>query len=69
MTPAIHTIYLRHTTGEESAALVIGVSGECKVVLVVPRELNLTPGKLGSQCAHASIGIYRVLTLYQCVRY
>lgn len=49
-----------HPGGEEATALVVGVSGECKVVLVVPRQLQLTPGKLGSQCAHAVIGLYRV---------
>lgn len=46
--------------GEESSAMVIGVSGECKIVLVIARSLNLSPGKLGSQCAHAAIGMYRV---------
>lgn len=40
--------------------MVIGVSGDCKVVIVVPRELDMSPGKMGSQCAHAAVGMYRV---------
>ncbi|GMH42261.1 hypothetical protein BSKO_10180 [Bryopsis sp. KO-2023] len=50
-----------HPDGGESSAMVIGVSGECKIVLVVPRDLGLSAGKLGSQCAHAAVGMYRVM--------
>lgn len=46
--------------GGESSAVVVGVNGECKVVLVIPLGLNMSPGKVGAQCAHAAVGMYRV---------
>eukprot|EP00803_Ostreobium_quekettii_P000221 evm.model.scf_434.5 EVM.evm.TU.scf_434.5 scf_434:72530-77027(-) len=54
-----------HPDGEESPAMVIGVSGDCKVVLVIPSELNMSPGKIASQCAHAAVGMYRVMMVSQ----
>ena len=31
-----------------------------KVVLIVRRDLNMKPGKIGAQCAHAAVGLYKV---------
>ncbi|GAB4814897.1 hypothetical protein N2152v2_001943 [Parachlorella kessleri] len=44
----------------EAAATVAGVA-ECKVVLVVAARLGMSPGKVGAQCAHAAVGLYRRL--------
>ncbi len=32
-----------------------------QVVLVVLMELRMSPGKIGAQCAHAALGLYRKL--------
>ena len=32
-----------------------------QVVLVVLRALNMSAGKIGAQCAHAAVGLYKVL--------
>lgn len=32
-----------------------------QVVLVVVRALRMSPGKIGAQCAHAAVGLYKVL--------
>lgn len=31
-----------------------------QVVLLVVRALNMSPGKIGAQCAHAAVGLYKV---------
>lgn len=31
------------------------------MVLVVARELGMSPGKVGAQCAHAAVGLYKRL--------
>ena len=31
-----------------------------QVVLIVVRALNMSPGKIGAQCAHAAVGLYKV---------
>lgn len=32
-----------------------------KMVLIVNKELNMGVGKIGAQCAHAALGLYKVL--------
>ncbi len=32
-----------------------------QVVLVVVRSLHMSPGKIGAQCAHAAVGLYKVI--------
>ena len=32
-----------------------------QVVLVVARELGMSAGKVGAQCAHAAVGLYKQL--------
>ena len=32
-----------------------------QVVLVVVRALNMSAGKIGAQCAHAAVGLYKIL--------
>ena len=34
-----------------------------QVVLVVARALGMSPGKVGAQCAHAAVGLYRQLAV------
>ena len=49
--------------GAQAPATCIGVSGECKIVLVVADELGMSPGKMAAQCSHATLGLYRALLL------
>lgn len=49
--------------GAQAPATCIGVTGECKVVLVVADELGMSPGKIAAQCSHASLGLYRALLM------
>ncbi len=32
-----------------------------QVVLVVAQNLGMSPGKLGAQCAHAAVGLYKLM--------
>ncbi|DBA75181.1 TPA: ubiquitin-specific protease ubp14, variant 4 [Trebouxia sp. C0004] len=32
-----------------------------QVVLIVVRSLHMSPGKIGAQCAHAAVGLYKVI--------
>lgn len=32
-----------------------------QVVLIVMRSLHMSPGKIGAQCAHAAVGLYKVI--------
>lgn len=32
-----------------------------QVVLIVVRALNMSAGKIGAQCAHAAVGLYKIL--------
>lgn len=50
-----------HPDGESSQAMVVGVSGDVKVVLVVNAELGMSPGKVAAQCAHGGVGIYQAM--------
>lgn len=47
--------------GAQMRATCMGVTGECKVVLVVADELGMSPGKMAAQCSHAVLGLYRAL--------
>lgn len=47
--------------GDRSYAEPLGFSVECKAVLVVAANLLMTSGKIGSQCAHAAVGLYKVM--------
>ena len=32
-----------------------------QVVLIVVRSMHMSPGKIGAQCAHAAVGLYKVI--------
>lgn len=31
-----------------------------QVVLIVAQDLGMRPGKIGAQCAHAAVGLYKI---------
>ena len=31
-----------------------------QVVLIVAQDLGMSPGKIGAQCAHAAVGLYKL---------
>ncbi|KAK5684474.1 hypothetical protein LTS10_004344 [Elasticomyces elasticus] len=38
-----------------------GNTEECKLVLVVRKDLGMSPGKIGAQCGHATLACYKTL--------
>lgn len=52
--------HVMHPDGQRTPAMFVEVSADCKVVLLVVRALNMSPGKIGAQCAHAAVGLYKV---------
>lgn len=34
--------------------------GILQVVLIVAQDLGMSPGKVGAQCAHAAVGLYKL---------
>ncbi|DBA75180.1 TPA: ubiquitin-specific protease ubp14, variant 3 [Trebouxia sp. C0004] len=50
-----------HPDGRKTPAMFVEVSADCKVVLIVVRSLHMSPGKIGAQCAHAAVGLYKVI--------
>lgn len=52
---------VEHPDLSHAPATVVGVDGECKVVLLVLASLGMSAGKIGAQCAHAAVGMYKQL--------
>eukprot|EP00884_Botryococcus_braunii_P010929 jgi/Botrbrau1/19838/Bobra.0124s0075.1 len=50
-----------HPDGNHAPAMVVGVGCECKMVLVVAADLGMSTGKIAAQCAHASLGLYKLM--------
>ncbi|KAL0045326.1 hypothetical protein WJX82_003857 [Trebouxia sp. C0006] len=53
--------HVLHPDGRKTPAMFVEVSADCKVVLIVVRSLHMSPGKIGAQCAHAAVGLYKVM--------
>ncbi|KAA6424092.1 MAG: hypothetical protein FRX49_06051 [Trebouxia sp. A1-2] len=53
--------HIVHPDGRKTPAMFVEVSADCKVVLIVVRSLHMSPGKIGAQCAHAAVGLYKVV--------
>ena len=41
----------------------------CKMIFVMNNSLNMTPGKIAAQVAHAALGLYRLLRKYESRRH
>lgn len=39
--------------------------GNLQVVLIVAQDLGMRPGKVGAQCAHAAVGLYKVTVAHK----
>lgn len=50
-----------HPGGEEQLCGAVFVGGSYKAVLLVNSSLKMSPGKIGAQCAHAALGLFRRL--------
>ena len=44
---------------DEDVPSIANVTGECKMVLVVRNDLNMTKGKVAAQCGHATLAAYK----------
>lgn len=52
---------IEHPDLSHAPATIVGVDGECKVVLLVVASLGMSAGKIGAQCAHAAVGLYKTM--------
>lgn len=53
--------HIVHPSGETSPAWVRTIEGDFKVVLVVCTALGMSAGKIGAQCAHAAVGLLKLM--------
>ncbi|KAL3133837.1 hypothetical protein ABBQ32_008308 [Trebouxia sp. C0010 RCD-2024] len=52
--------HILHPDGRSTPAMFVEVTADCKVVLIVAQDLGMSPGKVGAQCAHAAVGLYKL---------
>ncbi|KAL3143382.1 ubiquitin C-terminal hydrolase Ubp14 [Trebouxia sp. C0009 RCD-2024] len=52
--------HVLHPDGRSTPAMFVEVTADCKVVLIVAQDLRMSPGKVGAQCAHAAVGLYKL---------
>lgn len=53
-------VHLRSTTKHCKLHPTQLTYGNLQVVLIVAQDLGMRPGKVGAQCAHAAVGLYKV---------
>lgn len=59
---AINLALMLHQTGEGDLGVIGGTGGapeDIKMIILVNNSLNMSAGKLASQCCHACLGAYR----------